>query len=190
MELNDSEVLFLSQVLFHIKVAGGMGYSSEDRLDSLYEKLTSYLVSDGSFPRETIKDDHNLDKNEQECCSWYDCQDESQEEDEGKELDEYKHEFHYLIKSDQLLDLDSVRVDYKGSRKTLKFSAGILNRGVDIEFDGEDEFICDLQHILRKGNELHANTGSGWVVFKVQKFPKSWTALLPLDEIGRVQEDR
>jgi hypothetical protein len=183
MKLQDSEVLLLSQMLYHLKCSSSFfSLKTERELDDLQEKFSSYLLSTSS---KKDLEKVNLDE-EQEVevdCYWHeddheeDClrlqendQDFVDEEDELESLEK--------VKLGVFLSLDPLRVSHKNQKKSFRFEQGSSDGVLDINMDDGDEILCDVTEVQRNGESFEVNCNNGWVKFSVQKFPKSWTANL------------
>lgn len=164
MKLVDSEVLFVSQVLFHLKNSTTQHHWDYDEsLNNLLKKCESYLVSKEETNPGVLTS--NVD------CAWHQ---ESEEQSDDEELEETQEE----IKLQSFLNLESLKVTYDGSKRKMIFEEGISSKMLDLNFDGGDEILCDITEIERTETMLTVNCAEGWVDFDVQKFPKDWTTLL------------
>lgn len=184
MKLQDSEVVFLLQLLFHVKASFGFGQDNDEvnqKISALLSKLESHVCSksssDGwvSFGWTDKSDDCEDD------CHLNDCHEDGDEDEDDPD------KATYFLTQKELLDLEKVRVFYECEKRSLKFVDGSKGM-VDVDLDDGEEIICDVTKVFRKSDELHLETAAGWCVFDVQKFPKSWTAVLALDEVGELEE--
>lgn len=166
MKLNDSEVLFLSQILFYLKNFSQYHWECDEALNDILKKCEQHLVkktSDVSEP--TVPG-----------CVWH-------EESSSEDLEEIEDvegplENRETIQIQLFLDLDSIRVSYNGEKRKMAFEKGTSSGILDINLDDGDEILCDVTEIERTGASLTVNCAEGWVDFDVQKFPKDWTSLL------------
>lgn len=181
MKLQDSEVVFLLQLLFHVKASFGFGQDNDEvnqKISLLLNKLESHVCSKPSSDGWTSFGWTDKPNDCEDDCHLNDCDD---EEDCDKPT--------YSLTQEEFLDLEKIRVFHEGEKRSLKFIDGTKGM-VDVELDSGEEIVCDVTKILRKSDELHLETSSGWCVFDVQKFPKSWTAALALDEVGELEETK
>ena len=176
MKLENSEVLFLSQILFYVRASDSVGLKLDDKLDQLYEKLSNHLVHDFSENNDTLKnvshDNYSLDE-QGDCPLDVDCQ---------RQTPDYK------ISTSSLFLLSELFVESKRapSKQTFRFVEGISKCRVDVELDFGDEIICDVEHVIRFSNSIHVETIEGWCIFDVDSFPEDWVAQLPLGALGVV----
>jgi len=169
MQLNNSEVLLLSQILFYIKSLPSQNWDVETKINDLYVKVCSHLVP--GFEKNNAETQY--------CGTWHEesCEDENTNFEISDDTIEVSHK--------KLLELDALRVDYKGKR-TLTFEDGISSKCTDITLDDGDEILCDVTELERNSNTLRVNCAEGWVTFDVSKFPKSWTGLLEVKTLYKV----
>jgi len=159
MKLSNSEVLLLTQVLYHIRCLDSY-FEFGEQIHELHNKLCSQLLSQ-NFCQET---NDISTKN----CVWH--EESLQEEFDDSEMEE--------ISLQDLLELDSIKTSYKDKKCSLAFEKGMSKSSVDINLDEGDEILCDVSHIERHSDYIDINCVAGWITFDVQKFPKSWTVLL------------
>lgn len=184
MKLKDSEVLLLSQVLYHVKCSTNtcLSLKSERELDDLQEKLSLHLLSVlGKKEIETLGVDEEQDVEVD--CYWHEDDHEEdclqlQENDQDLEDEEDESESLEKVKLGVFLSLDPLRVSHKNQKKSFRFEQGSSNGVLDINMDDGDEILCDVTEVQRNGESFEVNCSDGWVKFSVQKFPKSWTANL------------
>lgn len=159
MMLSNSEVLLLTQVLYHIRCSDSY-FEFGEQIHELHNKLCSQLLSQN----------YNQEENNSvtENCVWHD--ESHQEEFDDSEMEE--------ISFQDLLELDSIKTSYKDKKCFLAFEKGMSKSSIDINLDEGDEILCDVSHIERHADYIDINCVAGWITFDVQKFPKSWTALL------------
>lgn len=169
MKLSNSEVLLLTQVLYHVKSADGY---LDDQIDELHEKLCSHILSSLSGAQ-LEKDDHNDDEELTDHCVWHE-ENSFNEKDQNSE-DDHEDDVEVTIKS--LQDLDSVRVLHEHEKCDFIFEKG-LKSSIDINLNDGEQILCDVTHIVRYAKSLDVECAEGNVSFEIQKFPKSWTALL------------
>lgn len=172
MKLNNSEVLSLTQMLYHMKCSNYFEFSHE--LNSLHEKLNSHLIYALSLAPVS-----QLEKVEEVCMTHNDdffetISDETERKESILEI---------TIKD--LLCLECINVYHDGDKKSLLFEKGITKSALDINLDDGTEILFDVTEIERRDNILKVETAMGEIIFNVQKFPKSWTALL-LDQLYKV----
>jgi len=165
MKLTDSEVLFLSQVLFQLKNTPSIHNTTTLQLSTLLKKCELHFLS---TPEPAVEP-------KSEYCGWHDPFENSEfpyleDQDESKEREK--------IKIQSFLNLESVRVTRAGLKLKLAFELGTSPKILDLTLDDGDEIMCDIVEITRSGETLSLNCAEGWVDFEVSKFPKSWTALL------------
>lgn len=163
MKLNDSEVLFMSQVLFYLKNFSQYHWECEETLNGLLKKCEKHFIQRvGEVSEPTVPG-----------CVWH--EESNCEDPEGSEESLEPRE---TIRIQSFLDLESVRVSYNGEKRKMAFEKGTSSNILDITLDDGDEILCDVTEIERTGVSLTVNCAEGWVDFDVQKFPKDWTALL------------
>jgi len=159
MKLKNSEILLLTQVLYHIKCVDGY-LEAYDQVEELHKKLCSFLLN------------KNDDATVEEECVWH--------EEESADDDELENENHESIELSKLLLLDATKVKLDEKKFILSFEHGTSKSILDINLDDGDEIISDVIEIQRNSNSFEINCNSGWLTFEVQKFPKTWTSLLKL----------
>ena len=172
MKLNNSEVLSLTQMLYHMKCSNYFDFSYE--LNSLHEKLNSHLIHALSFAPVS-----QFEKVEEACMTHNDdffetISDESEQKESILEI---------TIKD--LLCLERINVYRDGDKKSLLFEKGITKSALDINLDDGTEILFDITQIERREGMLKVEAAMGEVIFNIQKFPKSWTVLL-LDQLYKV----
>jgi len=166
MKLTDSEVLFLSQVLFQLKNAPSThDWECDKPISRLLKKCELHFVSKPETDCDSERDD----------CAWHDSvEDDEYSEDEIQDESEKREK----IKIQSFLDLEPIRVTHDGQKRKLAFEPGTSSKILDLTLDDGDEIMCDVVEITRSGETLSLNCVEGWIDFDVSKFPKSWTALL------------
>ena len=169
MNLSNSDVLFLSQVLFHLRVSGSFGDEFEDKIVDLHRKLSSYLANEESIEGEDRSVMMCHDDSVEDCCH---------EEDKIP---------NFSVKAAELLELQPIQVNFCGKDRTLVFVQGISKNSIDVDFDGGYEILGDVEEIYRGDSVLRVKSASGWVTIEVEKFTKSWTAILPVGEVCSVE---
>ena len=172
MKLNNSELLSLTQMLYHMKCSNYFDFSYE--LNSLHEKLNSHLIHALSFAPVS-----QFEKVEEACMTHNDdffetISDESEQKESILEI---------TIKD--LLCLERINVYRDGDKKSLLFEKGITKSALDINLDDGTEILFDITQIERREGMLKVEAAMGEVIFNIQKFPKSWTVLL-LDQLYKV----
>lgn len=172
MKLSNSEVLLLTQLLYHVKCSDSY-FEFSDQIYELHEKLCSHMLNcqQSSDLEEDNKPEHPTDIDER--CVWH--EDHVHHASEFEEAHD-EHDEDIFLKD--VLQLDSMRASHKGKKCSLFFEKGISKSSLDLNLDDGDEILCDVTHIERHTEELKIQCVSGLVSFDVQKFPKSWTALL------------
>ena len=172
MKLNNSEVLSLTQMLYHMKRSNYFDFSYE--LNSLHEKLNSHLIHALSFAPVS-----QFEKVEEACMTHNDDFFETIS-------DEYEQKESILeITIKDLLCLERINVYRDGDKKSLLFEKGITKSALDINLDDGTEILFDITQIERREGMLKVEAAMGEVIFNIQKFPKSWTVLL-LDQLYKV----
>lgn len=184
MKLTDSEILLLVQALFLLKSNSSLlDWKTIKKVESLHEKLTHHFVSsdkehqyEGSFilKHEECLNDHD------DVCGWDDDHDENFYHEEDS--------YDYEISVKDLLKLEPIKVG-ENNERTLSFVDG-FNGMVDLSFDKGDEIICDVTKIIRSKNTVEFYTAEGWKLFKVNNFHKDWLAMLTLDNIASLKEEK
>lgn len=177
MKLSNSEVLLLTQVLYHIKCADSY-FEFSDKIHDLHDKFCNHLLSN-SKDVEDIEENHDEENNEEECV-WHD--DHLYVEEESFDEEELLEE----ISLKDLIGLDPVRVTYKGKKSSIFFEKGISKSSLDLNVDDGEEILCDVVRIERHAEMVAIEHVSGWSNFDVQKFPKSWTSLLEVKKLYKV----
>lgn len=182
MKLTDSEVLLLSQLLFHIRATPNQSWAFDESFEKLYEKLCLHFVPSIN------EDEQDLSYHGEQHCAWHEAENQHFEyhcdENESHEEEE-KNDDTAKVSKENLFKLDPIRVDYNGKR-SLSFEKGIHHTAVDITLDNGDEILCDVTEIERNGYTLEVNCAEGLVVFDVNKFPKAWTSLLAVKTLYKV----
>lgn len=169
MKLTDSEVLLLTQVLYHIKCSDGY-FEFSEKIHYLHDKLCSYMLSHHENSDENQQNDEQQSSNEE--CVWHIENAEQQDEFDDSDMEK--------VSLKDVLDLEPIKVSYKDKRCLLVFEKGISKSCIDINLDDGDEILCDATHIERHSDRVEINCVAGWITFEIQKFPKSWTSLLQL----------
>lgn len=172
MKLTNSEVLLLTQVLYHVKCSDSY-FEFSDQIHDLHSRLCSYMVGHHNENRHQDNDDENHHDGEEECV-WH------VDHDGGIHEDEFNDSNMEQVALKEILELEPLRTSYKDKKCSLSFEKGISASCVDINLGDGDEILCDVTHIERHANHVDINCVAGWITFEVQKFPKSWTALLQL----------
>ena len=166
MKLSNSEILLLTQVLYHVRCSDSY-FEFGEQIHDLHNKFCSHLLSDKSSKINSESTYHGDEE-----CVWHD------HHVHDDDLLDSKDEFDEEISLKDLLQLDPMRATYKGKKSSVCFEKGISNSSLDLNLDDGDEILCDVTHVERHAEELKIQYVSGWTIFDVQKFPKSWTALL------------
>ena len=179
MKLDNSEVLLLSQILFHVKSLPTHNWASEELIDKLYNKLNNHLVPNFSNVTDEDSSQNYLD---QESCVWHD--DDTTDSILQENCEDQVEQGEAILVS-KLLDLEPLRVEFDGKR-TFLFEKGISKNSVDINLDDGAEVLCDVTEIERFSESFNVNSVNGWVTFEVTKFPKSWTSLLQTKTLYKV----
>jgi hypothetical protein len=182
MKLENAEVLLLSQILFQVKSLPNQNWEASEQINLLYSKLCNHLVTSLSQQSENESDVDFLktDYLHDELRAWQES--ESDEHDScglAEELDSLDIDGvnHLKLSTGVLVELEPLRVDYKGKRSMI-FESGISKSSLDINFDDGDEILCDVTAIERFADKLKIYCAEGCVFFDVAKFPKTWTSLL------------
>jgi len=178
VHLKNSEVLFLSQILFHLKNSNSY-QDVQHRISDLLQRCDSYILSSENTSEE-ISDD----------CQWHDHDELEESIDSTKEVED---EPENTISSDKLISLDQINVfnlssckknKLKWSPKSFLFEKGNYKSAVDISLDDGDQYLCDVERICCSKESFCVTCAEGDVTFtlaaSVSKFPKSWTSLLEL----------
>ena len=174
MELDKSEVLLLSQLLFLLKSSDSVQLKDavlKQKVHVLYEKLSCHLAPELS--------DAGV-----EISLFESCEDEQSLDCGLADSEQFISDF--CINSTELLTLPPIQVTHDEHLKTLKFDNGISKGRVDADLDEGQEIFCDVEVICRRGDEMHLNTAAGWVIFKIEELPTQWSKLLPLNKKGAV----
>lgn len=165
MQLNKTQALFLSKILFHYKLhLVDLAPHLEEDIDVLLHGLETFLT--GAPPTGGDADEDYDDEDDDE-----DDDDEDAAELEPLAIDE--------VKATDLHDLEP----------SLKVSTGEL----EFEFADETDVLVNgyaevhnIKYVCRKTDSLQAwENGSGWHAWQVAKTPKSWKRL-KLDVVYRV----
>ena len=170
MKLKNSEVLLLTQVLYHIKCSDSY-FEFSDQIHELHNKLCAHLLNEK-------RDEIHADEDDVGCVVHHD-EDlfeivESINEDDSEESEDS----HEPVAIKDVVLLESVRVSHEDKKKTFLFELGTSKSMLDINLDDSEEILCDVTNIERHSDSFVVKCVSGWVTFDVQKFPKSWTSLL------------
>lgn len=204
MKLTKEQALDLVKVLSHY---GTFTDVVNVNVSGLCSELEDYVLSDGEeVEEETDDEEDEEDTAAAEGPSGEEDEEEprEQEDDEGseaasagEEADEQGDEELYpdcAVHASTLHDLKAVKA------KVISSSVGDPDDEVRLEFeecDSECDLLvdgdptCRVQYVRRSGTELHVAelTEQGlrnWHVFGVLKFPKEWTAALPVGELVEV----
>ena len=175
MQLSNSEVLFLAQLLFHFKLSSFQSLQDEDKLFDLLERCESHILKNEFKSLKNSSYDNE--------CPWHE-EDSSYEEDlpesqNSESESDQEQEDVEAISAKKIIDLEYVRVtDNNGEKAKLTFEKGISKSSVDISLNDGDEILCDIENITRYYEHIEIVHAGGNVNFTVQKFPKSWTSLL------------
>jgi hypothetical protein len=168
MKLKNTEVLLLTQVLYHIKCSDSY-FEFSDEIHELHDKLCAHLLNEKSeegVPRE----DEDME------CAVHD--DDSLFEVVESISDDDSEDSRESIAIKDVVLLKPVRVEHADKKKTFLFELGTSKSMLDINLDDGEEILCDVTDIERHSDSFIVRCVSGWLTFDVQKFPKSWTSLL------------
>jgi len=175
VHLKNSEVLFLSQILFHLKNSNSY-QDVQHHLSDLLQRCDSYILSSKNISEKTSDD-----------CPWHDRDELEESIEKFDSTKEVEDEPEYTISSDSLINLDRINVFNLSScekKKSFLFEKGNYKSTVDISLDDGDQYLCDVERICRSKESFCVTCAEGDVTFtlaaSVSKFPKSWTSLLEL----------
>lgn len=170
MKLLDSEILFLSQILFHLKNSGSHQWDYNESLNVLLEKCEAALLKSPAMEKySSIQTKPVVEPSEG--CVWHEEYDASS--DDSEEMSELEE-----LKFQTLIELEPLKVVQEEGRRKLIFEKGISSRSLDISLDNGEEILCDVTRIERTEDTLEIDCANGWVTFEVNKFPKDWTSTL------------
>lgn len=143
---------------------------------------------------EETKDDVETEKESlcQEDEATYAREGKTCEHEEGDDGDDIQDDVEEVTKPDGsvaakfLVGRTPVKAKLSKVKARLRFGyAGDGSCEIDV-FHGND-FFPNILHVQRSSKALEIMTGAGlWRKFKVTKFPKDWTALLPCDKLLEV----
>lgn len=170
MKLRNSEVLLLTQVLYHVKCSDNY-FEFSDQIHELHDKLCVHLLNEKC-------EDVRVDEEDVRCVvhrdeDFYKIVESINEDD----LEESEDSYEPVAIKDVVL-LESVRVSHENKKKTFFFELGTSKSMLDINLDDGEEILCDVTNIERRSDSFVVKCVSGGVIFDVQKFPKSWKSLL------------
>jgi hypothetical protein len=173
MKLSNSEVLFLSQVLFYLKnFSSQFHWECDETLSGVLKKCEQHLV----------KNAIDISKPTVPGCAWH----EESSCEAFEEVDEEDSQPDETLQIKFFLDLQPVRISYNGDKRKMAFEKGTSAGVLDITLDDGDEILCDVTEIERTGASLTVNCAEGCIDFDVQKFPKDWTTLLSTGLVYKV----
>jgi len=177
MKLKDSEVLLLSQLLFHVRSLPDQDWSLDQQIEKLYNRLCTHLVP-------SYLEDQRISRHQSNCTwddtvqgrdNFYSHNDESEGEDSDEQTDEPDLE---QVTPESLIELDQIKALAAGVKFKFLFEKGSYKSTVDVSLDDGDRIMCDVEKIVRHAESFSIICAEGEVFFDVHKFPKSWTSLL------------
>lgn len=184
----------------------------QNTIEDLCERLDDFLVygeeetddeedeheccDHGEEEEDDDEGDEDLGEEEEDSSE----EDEEDDEESGEDEESSEEDDGDDSEDEEELDVDS----YAGGDDLHALKAAKLTNGslefeyvtgddhsekdhVDLVVDGYTE-LEDITHLKRKGKELHVrDCEGGWSIYDVERFPKGWADVLPLDELVEVE---